>query len=301
MLNSTANTGVVHLIGTSTAGATAIVGSGFLPTLEIGSTLSVEGSGNNVATLDLQGGVLDFFNGGSVYVSQKGESKNTGSVTIKGELNLDGGKHTVTVGQPLTVESIRLTGTDPKMDVHADVTTTSADTSALASAIYIQSGEFQVDSGLTFHLVAGTKISLTGGTFITDATAGGIVTIEGSFSQWGTSHLELGTNGKLGTLLVKEDASLGARATMSADVNTVTGKCDLILCDGKMYFGLATNQPTYTYVVGTAVHANTKFRPFRAKGGIQGTAGLNQPNVPGFTVSVLHPNVGDDEIEITKT
>lgn len=294
-LNNTVNSGVVHLTGTATQGSSSYVSSSTVSSTNLGSTLSVEGSGNNIAKLYFNGGVLNCVNGANVYIGEKGFGQSgpqdglvgpifvpvelrsiwniAGAVEVKGEWN-------VAKRSPLKAISFQVTNANAKVTIHDNVTLSIKDVIAFT----LSDGQVTVDAGVTLKVDPTAAVDVSGGTF---TTVSGTVTIDGMFQQQG-GKLQLGGSGTFiltpvfGELLVKGNAFLLAGGIDGADVDDTGSNCDRITCSAKIKFGVA-----YTYTVLTlGVAQNKVYNPFSAKDGFEFVDATKLPITAGYTSSL---------------
>ncbi len=279
-ITSSTTPGIIHVTGTASGGAQAIVRS----SVNLGSFLNIEGNGVQGAKLTLTGGTISTNNNSQINVMNHSESKNSSSVTFNGGFLVVNSTHDVQVNSPLTAKLIEVQGLDGVFKAHSAVTTTGGD-------FTLYNGQVFVDGGVQFNININPNIAallVDGGTFrILANTTSSIFTVNGRFTQTG-GELSLGDNQSFATMRITGKTDLTAGKITLADVGTP--ESDMIECYDQITFGAA-----YAYAVATGgVSTGAMFLPFRATLGFVGT-----PIVVGYTVSSA-PCLGRWVMYITK-
>jgi hypothetical protein len=264
-ITSSSTSGIIHVTGTSSGGAQAIVGS----VSNLGSSLSIEGNGVQGAKLNLTGGTINTNNNSQIQVLNHGQSKNTSGVTFNGVFLVDNSTHDVQLNSQFEAKGIEVQGIDGVFNAHSTVVTS-------VGGFTLYNGKVVVDGGGYMVITSNSAaLRVLDGQFIVSGkTTSSVFTVDGKFSQSG-GQLNLGqVQGQIVRLHIKGTTDLTGGKVALADVGIP--ESDLIECDDKITFGAS-----YVYEVDTPnVPTGKVFLPFIAKLGFVGT-----PIVSGYTVS----------------
>ena len=278
-ITSSSTSGIIHVTGTSSGGAQAIVGS----VSNLGTTLSIEGNGVQGAKLSLTGGNINTNSNSQIQVLNHSQSKNSSSIIFNGVFLVDNSTHDVQVNSPFTVKGLQIQGTDGVFNAYSNITLAGDNFNLLNGKVF-------VDDGLHIYLDTQRVLNVASGML---TTGNNTVTLHGILDQKG-GELILGASPNVSTLHITGKAYFTAGRISFADVdpNSGFGLCDQIYCDDIISFG-----PYYVYKVVTEnVPVGATFLPFSAKRGIVGFALV----VEGYTATTISATDGSASIQITK-